>query len=196
MKNSRGKNHQYYFTLITRNHVKKLIPTFLFCFLLTQLFGQTQKKVSTYLFAEYNKTIYGTTLGNNPSGVGLGLQTFFNNKSKFKPTIEITGDIYLENDKVNRTDLNGAPLNDVPSMVNLFIGSSFQPTQNFLLSFVAGPSFISGQTIFGIKPSIGFYFSKNQRWTGKLSYINIFNQDKVTKEDFGTLSFSIGVKLF
>jgi hypothetical protein len=176
--------------------MKKLIPTFLFCFLLTQLFGQTQKKVSTYLFAEYNRTIYGATLGNNPSGIGLGLQTFFNNKTKFKPTIEITGDIYLENDKVYRTDLNGTPLNDVPSMVNLFIGSSFQPIQNFFLSFVAGPSFISGQTLFGIKPSIGFHFSKNQRCTGKLSYINIFNQDKATKEDFGTISFAIGVKLF
>lgn len=81
-------------------------------------------------------------------------------------------------------------------MVNLFIGSSFQPTQNFFLLFVAGPGFINGQTLFGIKPSIGFYFSKNQRWTGKLSYINIFNQDKVTKEDFGTISFAIGVKLF
>ncbi len=176
--------------------MKKLIPTFLFCFLLTQLFGQTQKKISTYLLAQYNKTIYGATLGNNPSGIGLGLQTFLNNKTKFKPTIEITGDIYLENDKVYRTDLNGTPLNDVPSMVNLFIGSSFEPTQNFFLSFVAGPSFISGQTLFGIKPSIGFYFSKNQRWIGKLSYINIFNQDKVTNKDFGTISFAIGVKLF
>jgi hypothetical protein len=90
--------------------MKKLIPTFLFCFLL----AQTQKKVSAYLFAQYNKTIYGATLGNNPSGIELGLQTFFNNKTKFKPTIEITGDIYLENDKVYRTDLNGIPLNDVP----------------------------------------------------------------------------------
>jgi hypothetical protein len=176
--------------------MKKLIPTFLFCFLLTQLFGQSQKKVSTYIFAQYNKTIYGATLGNNPSGIGLGLQAFFNNKTKFKPTIEITGDIYLENDKVFRTDLNGTPLNDVPTMVNIFIGSSFQLTQNFFLSFVAGPGFISGQTLFGIKPSIGFHFSKNQRWTGKLSYINIFNQDKVTKEDFGTISFAIGFKLF
>lgn len=176
--------------------MKKLIPTFLLCFLLTQLFGQTQKKVSTYLFTEYNKTITGATLGNNPSGIGLGLQAFFNNKTKFKPTIEITGDIYLEDDKVYRTDLNGTPLNDVPGMVNVFIGSTFQPTKNFFLSFTGGPSFIGGETLFGIKPSIGFYFSKNQRWAGKVSYINIFNQDKITKEDFGSISLSVGLKLF
>ena len=176
--------------------MKKLIPAFLFCFLLTQVFAQTQKKVTTYLLAQYNKTIYDATLGNNPSGIGLGLQTFFNNKTKFTPTIEITGDIYLEDDKVFRTDLNGKPINNVPGMVNLFIGSSFQPTQAFFLSFVGGPSFIGGQTLLGIKPSIGFYFSKNQRWTGKLSYINIFNRDKTTKEDFGSISFALGLKLF
>ena len=176
--------------------MKKLISTFLFCFLLTQVFAQTQMKVTTYLLAQYNKTIYCATSGNNPSGIGLGLQTFFNNKTRFKPTIEITGDLYLEDDKVFRTDLNGTPLNDVPGMVNLFIGALFQPTQNFCLSFVAGPSFIGGQTLLGIKPSIEFYFSKNQRWTGKLSYINIFNQNKTTKENFGSISFAIGLKLF
>lgn len=176
--------------------MKKLIPAFFFCFLLTQIFGQANKKVSSYLFAQYNKTVQGATLGNNPSGIGLGFQTFFNNKTKFQPTIEITGDIYLENDKVYRTDLNGKPLNDVPSMVNVFIGSSFHLTQNSFLSFLAGPSFINGNTLFGIKPSIGFYFSKNQCWTGKLSYINIFNQEKASKEDFGSISFAIGLKLF
>ena len=176
--------------------MKKLVPAFLFCFLLTQVLGQTKKIVTTYLFAQYNKTIYGATLGNNPSGIGLGLQTFLNNKTKFKPTIEITGDIYLENDKVYRTDLNGTPSENVPGMVNLFIGSSFQPTQDFFLSIVGGPGFIGGRILFGIKPSMGFYFSKNQRWAGKISYINIFNQDRATKEDFGTISFAIGLKLF
>jgi hypothetical protein len=176
--------------------MKKLIPTFLLCFILTQVFAQTQKKVTAYLLTQYNKTIYDGTLGNNPSGVGLGLQTFFNNKTKFKPTIELTGDIYLEDDKVFRTDINGTPISGVPGMVNLFVGSSFHPTQNIYLSFVAGPSFIGSQTLLGIKPSFGFYFSKNQRWTGKISYINIFNRDEITKEDFGSISFAIGVKLF
>ncbi len=166
------------------------------CFTLTHSFGQTHKKFSTFLFAQYNKTIYSATLGNNPSGIGLGLQTFFNNKTNFKPTIEITGDVYLQDDKVYRTDGNGTPLDNVPGMVNLFIGSSFQPTQNFFFSFSGGPSFIGGLTSFGIKPSIGFYLSKKQHWIGKLSYINIFNQEKVTNKDFGTISFSIGFRLF
>jgi len=176
--------------------MKKFIPTILFCFLLTQTFGQTQKRISTYLLGQYNKTIYDRTLGNNPWGIGLGLQTFFNNETKFKPTIELSGNIYLQDDKVKRTNSDGSEINDVRGMVNLFVGTSFNPTQNIYFSFVGGPSFISGQTFLGIKPSFGFYFSKSQKWTGKISYLNIFNRDKTTKEDFGSLSLAIGLKLF
>ena len=102
----------------------------------------------------------------------------------------------MEDDKVLRTDASGNQLNDVRGMVNLFLGSSFNPTKAICLSVVAGPSFISGQTLLGIKPSFGFYFSKSQRWTSKISYINIFDRGKTTKQDFGSLSLTIGVKLF
>lgn len=179
--------------------MKKLIPTFLFCFLLTQVFGQTKRKVSSYIFGNYNSTLYDYTIGNNPRGVGLGLQAFLNNKTKFKPTIELTGNIYLEDDKVLRLNPDGSiPKNDnaVDGMINLFAGSSFHPTQSIYVSFVAGPGFISGRTFFGIKPSFGFYFSKTETWTGKVSYINVFNRSKVVSEDFGSLSLSIGMKLF
>src|SRR5665647_352067 len=115
--------------------MKKNISIFLLCFILTQTFGQTQRKVTTYLLTQYNKTIYDKTLGNNPWGIGLGVQTFFNNITKFKPTIELTGDIYLEDDKVFRANSDGTPINDVGGMVNLFVGTSFNPTQNIYLSF-------------------------------------------------------------
>lgn len=172
----------------------------LFTFLiLTQSFGQTKRKVSTFLLTQYNSTVYDYTKESNPWGIGLGLQTFLNNKTKFKPTIELTGDIYLQNDKVLRLNPDGSiPKSDnsVSGMVNVFIGSSFHPTQTIYLSFVAGPSFINGQTLLGIKPSFGFYFSKTQKWTGKVSYINVFNRIQVTNEDFGSLSLAIGLRLF
>ena len=105
----------------------------------------------------------------------------------------------MEDDKVLRLNPDGSiPKDDnaVHGMVNVFAGSSFRPTSTIYVSFLAGPSFISGQTFLGIKPSFGFYFSKTQRWTGKISYINIFNRTKVTNEDFGSISLSIGLKLF
>ena len=179
--------------------MQKKIATFLFFFICTLSFVAAQRKVTTYLLAQYNKTMYDRTLGNNPWGLGLGLQTVFNNKTKFKPTIELTGDIYLEDDKILKLDPDGSvptTSNDVRGMVNLFFGSSFQPAEGIYLLLVAGPSFINGQVLLGIKPSVGFYFSKNRRWTGNLSYINVFNRCKIVKEDFGSLSIGLGFKLF
>jgi hypothetical protein len=176
--------------------MQKVITTLLLSFILTHAFGQTQRKVSTYLLAQYNHTMYDRTIGNNPWGVGFGLQSFLNNKTKFKPTIELTGDTYLMDDKVLRLNPDGSIIKDVPGMVNLFIGPSFHPTRNIYLSFIAGPSFIGGQTMLGIKPSFGFYFSQSQKWTGKVSYINIFNRDETTNQDFGSISVAVGVRLF
>jgi hypothetical protein len=174
--------------------MQKVITTTILFFVLTTSFGQRLKKVFTYLMVQYNNTIYDVAKGNNPWSVGAGLQTFLNIKTKFKATIELTGDIYLFDDKVFRTDSNGIQIRDVRGMVNLFAGASFNPTKYIFLSVVAGPSFISGQTLLGIKPSLGFYFPGSQRWTGKISYINIFNRNKT--KDFGSLSVSIGRKLF
>lgn len=176
--------------------MSKFIASFILCFVITTTFGQTHGKMSTYLLIQYNNTIYDRTLGNNPWGVGLGLQTFFNTKTKFKPTIELTGDLYLEDDKVFRVNDDGTPMPDVRGMVNLFIGTSFSAAKNIYLSFVAGPSFISGQTLLGIKPSFGCNFSKMQRCFAKLSYINVFNRGNLNKEDFGSISLAIGLKLF
>lgn len=81
-------------------------------------------------------------------------------------------------------------------MINLFAGSSFHPTKSIYISVVTGPSFIDGQTLLGIKPSFGFYFPKSHRWTGKVSYINVSNRGTKTKEDFSSLSFAVGLKLF
>ncbi|CAN5523091.1 hypothetical protein BH11BAC3_BH11BAC3_37220 [soil metagenome] len=176
--------------------MQKLIPTILLSFTLTQSFSHAQHKVSTYLQGQYDKTIYDRTIGNNPWGLGLGLQIFFNKISGIKPTIDITADAYLADDKVFRTNADGTQIDDVGAMVNVFAGASFHPAEFIYLSLVAGPGFVSGQTLLGIKPSVGFYFSPNQKWTGKLSYINLFNRDKMTKEDFGSISLSLGVKLF
>jgi hypothetical protein len=176
--------------------MKKIISVLLFYCISGGLSAQTKQKVSSYLFAQYTNTIYDQTLGNNPWGAGLGIQFFLNNKTKFKPLIELTGDIYLQDDQLARIDGNGKLVDDVPGMVNLFIGSACHLNNTVYVSFLAGPSFINSKTLLGIKPSAGCYLSKNKRWTAKISYINIFNRNKPNKEDFGSISFALGVKLF
>lgn len=179
--------------------LKIIIPLLFCCTFFTSASGQTQRIVSTYLSAQFNQTLHDYTIGNNPWSLGLGLQAYLNTHSSFKPTVEITGDLYLESDKVLRSNPDGSfpeNGNDVGGMINLFAGSSFHPANSFYFSFVAGPSFINKQTFLGIKPSFGFSFSKTQRIMGKISYINIFNRTKMTNEDFGSLSFAICFKLF
>ena len=179
--------------------MKKMLIALVCCFLMLQSFGQTGRKLSAYLLTQYNHTLYDYTIGNNPWGMGFGFQAFLNTKMKFRPTLEITGDAYFYDDKVFRANPDGTypkDGNDLGGMINTFAGCSFHPAQSVYLSFTAGPSFISQQTFLGIKPSFGFYFSKTQRWMGKISYFNIFNRTKIVNEDFGSLSFSIGHKLF
>lgn len=176
--------------------MKKFSTTFLLCFLVTLSFAQAQRKSSLYLQGQYNQTLYDVTKGNNPWGMGLGLQIFFQPASRLKPTIDLTADAYLQDDKVLRVNTDGTPINDLGGMINLFAGGSYHPARTVYLSFVAGPSFLGGETKLGVKPSLGFYFSSNQRLTGKVSYINIFNREEKAKEDFGSISFSLGVKLY
>jgi len=169
-------------------------------FVLCNTAAQTQRKISTYLSAQFNKTIYDRTLGNSPWSVGAGLRAFLNNKTKFKPIIELTVDVSVADDDVLRLSPDGKAVEDADGIINLFGGASFQPAKQFYLSFTLGPSFINSNTYFGIKPSIGFYLSKSQKLTARISYINIFNRalnyEENKKDDFGSISFSMAIKLF
>ncbi|MES2647789.1 MAG: hypothetical protein V4717_12980 [Bacteroidota bacterium] len=158
-------------------------------------FGQTQKKVAFYVTTQFNQTLYDITRGNNQSGFGAGGQLFFNNTSHFKPSIELTADLYLLDDKVYRLRPDNSSYDVVRGMINLLGGFSYQPGTNFNAGVSAGPSFVAGKTLFGIKPAIGFFFGKNQRMMGKFSYLNVFDRDKETGKDFGAISLGIGLRL-
>jgi hypothetical protein len=157
----------------------------------------SQDKVAGYLSVQYNKTLYDVSKGNNPYGIGLGLGTFFNSSSKLKPSIEITADAYLEDDKVLRMDGYGQPILDVGSMINIFAGVTYYLNERIFLSILVGPSFINGVTI-GTKAAMGFYLGKRKRITGKIGFINVFNRNTDTefKGDFGSINFAIGFKVF
>lgn len=176
--------------------MRKFIAALSFCFILTQSFGQAKHSSSLYLQGQYNRTIFDATAGNNPWGMGLGLQLFLRNAAPFTPTIELTADAYLEDDKVLRTYTDETPIGELDGMINLFAGASCQLSPGAYLSFVAGPSFLGGKTRFGIKPALGLYFSQNQKWMGKLSYITIFNREERTKQDFGSVSLALGMRLY
>jgi hypothetical protein len=155
-----------------------------------------QRSLSGYAQAQFNKTLYDRTAGNNPWGAGLGFQVLLKGQSKLAPFVDLTADAYFEDDKVLRLNEDGSAPEDLGSVINLFVGTSYEATKKFYLSLAAGPSIAGGEVRFGIKPSVGLFLSENRKWTGRLSYVNVFNRDKISKEDFGTASLSLAVRLF
>jgi hypothetical protein len=157
--------------------------------------GQSSPHTSLYLEGQYNQTLSDVSRGNNPWGIGLGLQAFFLEHRRVHPTIEITGDAYLLDDKAYRTYPNGTQIKPVKGVVNIQAGGALAITPHVYASILAGPSFVSGQTLFSFKPSIGVYFTSRKRITAKLSYLNIMNRGEYQKVDFTALSFGVGIKL-
>jgi hypothetical protein len=175
--------------------MQKFIASILLCFVIVNLFGQTNKKISTYLIAQYSTTIQDVTKGNNEAGVGLGLLAIYNGKSKIKPIIELTMDAFM-GDKALRLYPNGKPIPSVSVMTNFLVGTVCQVHKRVSISIAAGPSFINPQTVLALKPSLAIYLGKTQKWIGKIAYINVFNREKVIRQDFISYSFSIGRRLF
>src|ERR1700754_4063718 len=119
--------------------MKQFLLTISACLLLLGAFAQKEKRISTYASFQFNATMYDINARNNPWGIGLGLQSLVNNKTRIKPAIEITGDIYVAGTK----DLFLVEGRDVAvtSMVNVFAGVNFYATERTYLSLVMGPSF-------------------------------------------------------
>ncbi len=176
--------------------MKSFLCTLLLLGVLYDGYGQNNHKVHTYLSGQYNKTLQDITKGNNPWGLGLGVQCYFNPTQKWKPFIDVTADAYLENDKIYITNADGSEIRDVRGMVNILGGVAYRPAKKIFGSLAAGPGFVSEKVLLGVKPSLGFFFSENQKWTGRISYIHLFNRDTRSKEDFGSISFSMGCRIF
>jgi hypothetical protein len=173
--------------------MQRIITASLFVFIISQSFGQSPSKFSSYLMFSYKQTLQDQTLGNNPWSLGLGMEGCILNKSSFIPTLEITGDLYLEDDKVLRLDQEGKAIPSISGVINLFGGSLFKPTPWMFIGFSLGPSFMNGKAFLGIQPALGFFFPGNQRWLAKISYIDVLNRGT---EDFKSLRLSLGFRLY
>jgi hypothetical protein len=176
--------------------IQILICNFLGCLILNDSYCQKEHKISFFIEGQYINTIYDQTLGNNPWGIALGIQTYLNNHTLLHPTIEISAATYLEDDKVLILNSNGSSIDRINSMISFFAGASIQPGQLINFSILTGPTFINSNIYLGVKPAIGFYFTKRQKAILRMAFINVFNRLKNPNSDFGSISVSLGVKLF
>ena len=175
--------------------MKKIILFLSGLFILTNSFSQNTKRVMLFLAPEVSPTLSDRTKANNLTGIGLGFQLTVNTKTKFSPTINITDDFAFLDDKVFRTNSDGTEMLSLENVLKLFVGTNFNFTEAFYISLLAGPSFINGETLAGIKPSIGFYLPKTKRLTATVGYTTIFNRNSGQKENYTSLNFSIGLRL-
>lgn len=174
----------------------KSILALLLCLTIAQAIGQSSRKVSVFLNGQFSATTYSNAEDNSSIGAGFGIQTFINTQSKFKPLADITVDALFNSSKVLALANEGKEMSD-GTVVNFFVGGSYHPNQSIYLSIAGGPSLLNGDRIIaGLKGSFGFYFSKTQRWVGKVSAIHLFNQEPLTNGSLGIVSIGIGVRLF
>jgi hypothetical protein len=158
-------------------------------------FGQTERKSSAFLSIQANKTIADRTITNNAGGIGLGLQTALNTGTWVKPALEINADLFAGTKELYIA-ANGDPIDAKSGVLRLYAGPMLQPTKRLFLTTTAGASIYHNEIHFGVRPSVGFYLSKNQRGVAKTSYTNVFQRDNISQESFRYLSFSLAVKLF
>lgn len=156
--------------------------------------GQNNHKISTFLSFQGNATLYDRTITNNVSGFGFGFQTIIHTKIWIKPTIEINGDFFAGT-KEGYLSAAGEFIDGKSGVASIYIGPFFQPIEKVFLTTTFGPSFYNGKIYVGIRPSIGFYPSKKKRWFAKGSFTNIFQHDDISNENFGYVSFALGLKL-
>lgn len=168
----------------------------LLLFTLSNCYAQSDRKLSMYIYGDYSKTLKDYTKRNNPWAIGMGLQLFMNNSTSFRPTLDVAGYAYLQDDKVLRFDENGVSAKRVSDVVSLFGGVAFQPVKPLFISLTGGPGIVNGDVLFGLKPSTGIYISKSQRWVGKISYLHIYSRNKAEKESLSSLNIGVGLRLF
>lgn len=161
----------------------------------TACFAQKERKVSSTLFAQANRTLYDRTPTNNAGGVGLGWQTSINTLTFVKPVIEVTADLFAGTKELYVTQDN-KPIEAKNGVLGIYTGAMLKPSERLLIITTGGISFFNGKGHFGVRPSLGYQLSKNGRFAAKVAFTHIFQRDAISNQSFGYGSFALGIKLF
>ena len=174
--------------------MRRIITTIIIFLITLQSYGQKHRKISTNIDFHINKTLYDRTLSNNGTGLGLALQTLFNTKTKFTPTIEIASDVY-GGTKQFFINPDGKPIYAKTNVTTIFAGAMYNASAKFYFGGMLGAGFFNSEKYFSIKPFIGYQLF-NKKMIAKIAWTNIFQRDDISNQSFGYLSFGAGIKLF
>lgn len=155
-----------------------------------------ERKVYYFLSLQGDKTLYDFAKEKNPGGAGLGLQLNFRPLKTFQPLIELNAaDIGGPTDTYFFIDNGSITHNTKEFISSIYVGAALKISNHIYPTFSFGPSFFYKYAHLGIRPSLIYYPLKNQKWSTKLSFTHVPFKDEFTNQDFGYLSFSIGINL-
>lgn len=164
-------------------------------FFVTNCYCQNNRKLSAFLSFQGNKTSYDRTITNNNGGMGFGLQTNLNTKTRVKPTLEINADLFAGTKELYLT-ADFKPIDAKSGVLGIYTGPLFEPMKRLFIAATFGASIYNNQAHFGVRPSVGLYSSKRKNCAVKISFTNIYQRDDISNESFGYFSFALAVKLF
>lgn len=165
------------------------------CFYLCAI-SQPNKPLQGYVALQYTRTLEDITKGNNPWGIGGGFQLHWRPTKFIQAVGEVSGDLYLEDDKVGRSGPGGQLLPEVGSISKLLIGPALRISPCVNAAVTCGPSFTGGRAYFTLKPALHLFLNKRQSAFAKAAYIHVNNRGSTIREDFISYSIAIGVKAF
>lgn len=176
--------------------MKKPILLLSVILLYATLYGQSIHKISLEMGLQYDYTVYDRVVANNGEGIGVGLTLIMATKSDFKPMLEFTADFFGRND-VGYSTADSIAFEDKSGISAFGVGGIYQPFKKIYFVFTLGPAFISSGSVYlGIKPGVGCYIGKKNRFNAKFCLMNIFQREEASNEPFGYLTMGLGVRLF
>jgi hypothetical protein len=167
----------------------------IFAFLPLFCIAQEKHKVHTYLDFHVNTTVYDRTRSNNAGGFGGGFETYLRTRSKFRPTLAVSGEAFGGTKELYLT-ADGRPIYAKSSLLSILAGSSYEGNGRMFINLAAGPSFFNSVVHLAVRPTIGVYFPANRQFVFKTSFTHIWQRDEISNDPFGFLSFAIGIRLF
>src|SRR5438874_3098555 len=132
----------------------KILYSILTLLITSTCFSQTERKFSTFVSLYADKTIYDNEFYSHKTAyTGAGFQGFMNTKTKIRPTLELTADLFT----VPQSGPADEPLKPKKIIVPaLYIGPSFQLSDKLSLATTLGTSIYFKQAHFGLRPSVWF----------------------------------------
>ena len=158
-------------------------------------YGQTDHRYNAFLSLQANKTLSDRTITNNTGGAGLGFQASLNTKTWIRPYLEINRDFFAGTKEQNLTPDNKL-IYAKSTIASVYMGPQLEPVARLLIATTFGLNFYNGTTNFGIRPSIGFFLSKNKGSAAILSLTNVYQHDNISNESFRYVSFALSIRMW